>query len=68
MAVQHFDHKQAQDVFSGQGGNQAPGKRDRSVVGHFRGFSRLRARYYRNRGHRGWLVEGLLYDWPGNEG
>ena len=22
MAVQHFDHKQAQDVFSGQGGDQ----------------------------------------------
>jgi hypothetical protein len=37
-------------------------------VGHSWGFSRLRARYYRNHGHRGWLLEGLLYDWPGNEG
>ena len=26
MAVQPFDHKQAQDVFSGQGGKSAAGK------------------------------------------
>ena len=49
------------------GGNQLR-EGDRSFVGHFRGYSRLRACYYRNRGHRGWLLEGLLDDWPGDEG
>jgi hypothetical protein len=41
------------------------GKGDRSVVGHSWGFSGLGAGYYTN---RGWLMEGLLYIWPGDEG
>ena len=38
MAVQHFDHKQAQEVFSGQEVISI-GKGDRSVAGHSWGFS-----------------------------
>jgi len=55
------------EPFSPVKGNQIAEKGDRSVGGHSWGFSRLRAHYYRNHGHRGWLLEGLLDDWQGNE-
>ena len=40
------------------------GKGDRSVVGHFWRFSRSGGGYYTNGGR---VLEGLLYDWQGNE-
>ncbi len=63
MAVQHFDHKQAQELFW-LAGRIGTGMGDQSFAGHFWLFSRLRARYYRNGGR---VLEVLLFDWQGNE-
>jgi hypothetical protein len=64
MVVQDFDHKQAQAMFSGQGGNLAPEKGIDRLWAFLGGYlvwwrSLLKWRL---------VAEGLLYDWPGDAG
>ena len=62
--VQHFDHKQAKAVFSGQGGKSAP----RKEIGRLQGISGGFLIWWRSLQKSGVsrLVRGgLLYIWPG---
>jgi hypothetical protein len=64
MAVQHFDHNKAQELFFGQGGNQH--RKRRSIV--CRAFLGVFLIGWRLLNVSRLVVVGLLYDWQGDEG